>query len=116
MQRTIARALTYQPYLSRSAAVLAGVCAIAIFLYGTFLLLAVMHTAGRTALEKQINATTAKLADLESVYLAKTKELTPEHALALGFVPPTSVSMVFTEGAQTLGRTNSASALSVRTQ
>ena len=90
-----------------------GLCALAIFLYGVFLLLAVMHTAARTSLEKEITATVAMLGDLEAEYLAETKKLTPERAVELGMVVPQTVSVVFTAGAGALGRAD-AEALSLR--
>lgn len=113
MQHTITRVLSYQPYIPRVGAVLGGICAIAIFLYGAFLLLAVMHTAARTSLEKQISATMAELGDLEAVYLAETKKLTPERATDMGFAAPVAVSVVFTAG-QNLTRADGA--LSLYTQ
>lgn len=76
----------------------------AIFLYGVFLLLAVMHTAARTTLEKEITTTVAALGDLEAEYLMETKKLTPERAAELGMAAPEVVSVVFTAGARTLGR------------
>jgi hypothetical protein len=114
MQRIITNTLSFQPYLPRIAAGLAGLCALAIFLYGVFLLLAVMHTAARTSVEKQIGTTVAALGDLEATYLAQTKSLTPEYAAALGFTAPSAVSVVFT-AAHTLGRSE-AGALSLNTR
>lgn len=107
MQRTVTQTLALRQYFPRIAAGLGGLCALAIFLYGTFLLLAVMHTAGRTSLERQINTTVAALGDLEAQYLAETKKLTPERAAELGMVAPTHVSVVFTAGAGALGRAES---------
>ena len=85
--------IQYQLYLSRTIAVLAGVCALSVFLYGTFLLMAVAHTAARTTAQKQIATITGHLGDLEMNYLAATKTLTPEHAHELGFVAPASVAV-----------------------
>ncbi|MCX6820210.1 MAG: hypothetical protein NT019_02955 [Candidatus Adlerbacteria bacterium] len=88
----------YQVYLSRSIALLAGVCALSVFLYGTFLLLAVEHTAARTAIGKQVSETTLQLSTLEAEYLAKTKELTRASAVTLGFTTPVAVAAVFETG------------------
>lgn len=77
-----------QTYLTRAVAVLAGVCAVAVFLYGTFLLLAVSHTAARSTAQKQIGVVTAHVGSLEMQYLTLTKELTPQRAADLGFVTP----------------------------
>lgn len=113
MQRTITQTLVLQHYFPRVAASLGGLCALAIFLYGVFLLLAVMHTAARTSVEREITATVAMLGDLEAQYLAGTKKLTPERAAELGMVVPQSVSVVFTAGAGALGRAE-AEVLSLR--
>ena len=75
-------------YITRATAALAGVCAVAVFLYGTFLLLAVSHTATRSAAQKQIGVVTANLGDLEMQYLTLTKGLTLQRAADLGFVTP----------------------------
>ncbi len=90
--RTLPR---YQAYLSRTAAVLAGLCAVSVFLYGIFLLLAVEHTASRSAAQNQINTLTAQLGTLETQYLGETQNITPQTASALGFVAPVEVSTVF---------------------
>lgn len=88
-----------QTYLARAIAVLAVVCAVSVFLYGVFLLLAVSHTAARSAAQKHINAAAAHLGDLEMQYLSLTKNLTPERAHTLGFVPVASQTTVFAAGA-----------------
>ncbi|MDO8518447.1 MAG: hypothetical protein Q7S26_04120 [bacterium] len=81
-----------QTYLARAVAVLALVCTVAVFLYGTFLLLAVSHTAARSTAQKQIGTVTAHLGSLEMQYLTLTKELTPQRAADLGFVTPTEAA------------------------
>ncbi len=85
----------FQTYLARTIAVLAGLCAVAVFLYSVFLLLAVSHTAARSSAQKQIAAIGARLGTLEMQYLAATKDLTPERANVLGFVSPTTQTTVF---------------------
>lgn len=87
----------YQLYLTRTIAVLAGVCALSVFLYGVFLMLAVEHTATRTALHEKVDELTAELGNLESQYLRGTRELTPERAYELGFVKPVDKSAVFAD-------------------
>ena len=78
-----------QTYLIRTIAVLTGVCTVAVFLYGIFLLLAVSHTASRTAAQKQVVALNAHLGSLEMQYLTLTKDITPGRAAALGFINTT---------------------------
>lgn len=92
-------ALVYQDHLSKIIAALAGVVVVALFLYGFFLLEAVMHTAARADGEVEIQATNARLSILESQYLSLTRTMTPGRAQELGFVPPTSVSTVFATAA-----------------
>lgn len=85
-------------YLARTAAALAGICAIAVFLYGVFLLLAVAHTAARTDAQAKIENVSAHLSDMEAQYLAAEKSLTPERAAELGFTAPVRVSTVYADG------------------
>ena len=85
----------YNTYLARTAAVLAILCTVSVFLYGIFLLMAVTHTAGRTVAERHITNLSANLGDMEMQYLTQQKSLTQEHAIALGFVAPTRVSTVY---------------------
>ncbi len=86
---------TCQLYLTRAMAVCAGMCACAVFLYGTFLLLAVAHTAARTHAQSSIEEKKARVSDLEAIYLAQTKQLTPQRAAELGFTAPVHISTVF---------------------
>lgn len=84
---------------------LAVITAISALLYGIFLLEAVAHTAKRTSAEREVRALTSKLGGLQSQSLARTKDLTLEHATELGFVKPKEVSTVFaTEANRTLSR------------
>ncbi len=90
-------------YLTRTIALLGMCCTLSVFLYGIFLLMAVTHTASRTAAERQINKISAHLGDIEMAYLTQQKALTPERAAELGFVKPQSVSTVFASaGSKTL--------------
>lgn len=94
MTKTFAR---YHLYLTRTAAVLIAVCALAVFMYGIFLLLAVEHAAVATAANNTIESLAAHVGDLEAQYLTATRAITPEVAAQLGFVAPdpSMVSTVF---------------------
>lgn len=85
----------YNTYVARSAALLAAFCTLSVFLYGIFLLMAVAHTAARTAAERKINTITANLGNIEMQYLTQQRSLTPELAQELGFEKPQVVSTVF---------------------
>ncbi len=87
----------YQLYLTRSIAALAGICVLSVFLYGVFLMLAVEHTASRTALQNKVDSLTVELGSLESQYLQQTREMTPERAHELGFVTPKDTAAVFAD-------------------
>lgn len=92
----------YQTYLTRTNALLAVVCAASVFLYGIFLLMAVVHTASRTAAEHRIKTLAAELGEMEMTYLTQQKAITPEHAEMLGFVSPRAVSVVYTNASPVL--------------
>lgn len=98
MRVTLPSIALCQLYLTRTAAAVAGVCACAVFLYGTFLLLAVAHAAARTNAQAHIEALRAQVSDLEAEYLAQAKQLTPQRAAELGFTLPAHVSTVFASG------------------
>jgi hypothetical protein len=85
----------YQLYLSRTIALLAGICVLSIFLYLVFLMLAVEHTAKRSSLQDSVATLTVEVSSLEAQYLKSVKSLSPEHAAALGFVMPDKVTPVF---------------------
>lgn len=85
----------YNQYARRSIAALAGVVALAVFLYGSLLLGAVAHAAGRTDAEKQLQKLQASVSALESQYLQETKAVTPERAASLGFVAPQESVVVY---------------------
>lgn len=87
-------------YTTRTTALLAGVCSVAVFLYAIFLLVAVAHTASRTTAQRTISDITAHVADLQTRYLAETKNLTLARAVELGFTSPTVVSTVYESNAQ----------------
>jgi hypothetical protein len=94
---TAKRIALYQLYVTRSIALLMCVCAVSVFLYCTFLMLAVQHTASRTALQSKVDDLTLELSTQETQYLSDMKQLTPEHATELGYVVPTQVTPVFTD-------------------
>lgn len=85
----------YNLYLTRVAATLAIFCTVSVFLYGIFLLMAVTHTASRSAAERQITSISAHLGDIEAQYLSEQQTLTPKRAQELGFVKPLAVSTVY---------------------
>jgi hypothetical protein len=92
----------YNFLLMRATAALAALCAVCIFLYGIFLLMAVAHTAARTDAERQITHITANLGELEARYLAQERSLTPEYAQSLGFVAPEKISSVYASAGSAL--------------
>ena len=85
----------YNLYLTRLMTILAVFCTFSVFLYGIFLLMAVTHTASRTAAERQMTLISTHMGDIESQYLMEQKTLTLERAQELGYVKPTTVSTVF---------------------
>ena len=89
MNHVLTFAPIYERYLTRTIAFEAGVCALSVFLYGAFLLLAVAHTASRTTAERQMGDIVAEVTSLETQYLDATKSITPVRADELGFVTPT---------------------------
>ena len=87
----------YQLYLSRAIALLVGVCAISVFLYVVFLMLAVEHTASRTAAQNNVDDLRTEVSALETQYLRDMEILTPERAAELGFIAPKDVTPVFAQ-------------------
>ena len=87
----------YDAHVGRAIAVLAGVCALSAFLYGAFLLEAVAHAAHESTVRKEVAARTAQTALLEQEYLALTKSLTPERAVALGYTAPVRTTIVYVQ-------------------
>lgn len=85
----------YNRYSRSAFAVLAFVCAASVFLYGTFLLLAVGHTASRARAAQDVQDLKSKLSVLENQYLADTQALTPAYAASLGYVKPDEVATVY---------------------
>lgn len=87
--------LTYNSYSMRIAAVLAAVCAVAVFMYGTFLLMAVAHAAELSRAEEQTRLLSAQTSVLEGEYLSRSSSLTAARALVLGFVEPKEEWVVY---------------------
>ena len=87
----------YRTYIGRVVATLTGVAAVAVFLYGTFLLMAVAHTAEISRTEERVRTLTSELSQLQGTYLTLTRSLTRERATLMGFVKPQSVATVYAE-------------------
>lgn len=97
--------MTYSPHVTRLIAGCAGVIALSLFLYGIFLLEAVAHTAARAEAKHESKQVISRLSVLESEYLEKTRQVTLERALMLGFVEPKQVTTVYaTAAALSLGQ------------
>lgn len=94
MPRRLTLLSFYELYAARVAAVLAGVCALCVFLYGALLLGAVAHAAKHTEATREAQKLTKDIASLDAQYLSKTKVLTAQTAEAMGFVEPVSVIAV----------------------
>ncbi len=110
-------AVPYTPLVNRLMLACCFGIAFSLFLYGIFLLLAVSHTAARVEAKSQIEKLSSSVSALEMEYLTKTKELTPERAELLGFVPTTEVTTVFrTAAARSFGYTASPTLTSLNTQ
>lgn len=89
------KALTlYHTHAARIAALLAILCAVSVFLYGTFLLMAVAHAAHMTDAQQQIKDLTGTLSSAESQYLAATNAISLATATGMGLVHPEHVAMV----------------------
>lgn len=86
--------LFYKTYARPTAATLAGLCALFVFLYGGLLLGAVAHASKHSQAQEESAHINKKLATLEGTYLSYTKALTPERAQTLGFTTPVSVTVV----------------------
>jgi hypothetical protein len=91
------RIMLWQLYLTRTIAVLLGACALSVFLYLVFLMLAVTHTAQRTTAQRDADALTLELSGQETKYLEETRALTESRAQDLGYVQPTQVVAVFAD-------------------
>ena len=83
-------------------AALAGVCAVAVFAYGVLLLMAVAHAAKITDTQDQEAALATQVSQLENQYLAASQALTSNEAAAMGYVAPSSVSLVYTQAPESL--------------
>jgi hypothetical protein len=85
----------YTMYSRSAFALLAFICAASVFFYGTFLLLAVGHTASRAHAATTVKELKGKLSVLEGHYLDSTQSLTPQYAASLGYVHPAEVATVY---------------------
>jgi hypothetical protein len=86
----------YNAHIARAYALFAAVCAISVFMYGVFLLMAISHAAKLSSIKQESKELTSKVGLLESKYYTYTKELTPERAQSLGFVTPQDIARVYT--------------------
>lgn len=84
----------YHMYVARIAALLAVVVAVSVFLYGTFLLMAVAHAAKMSDAQHDIRVLTGTLSTAESQYLAATNAISFATATQMGLVKPTSVVII----------------------
>jgi hypothetical protein len=84
----------YNKYSTRIIAGLAALCALSVFMYGAFLLMAVAHAAELKVIEEELMVLESEASQLQSQYIVKTKALTIEHARALGFVEPVAQTTV----------------------
>ncbi len=66
-------------------------------MYAILLLGTVMHAAGRQNAQTHMRQLSMQVEGLEAQYLTKTQSITPETALKLGFVVPTTVSTVYVD-------------------
>ncbi len=92
----------YSLWVRRLSGMLACMCAVAVFLYGVFLLMAVSHAARLSGIDRQIQTVTAQLSTEESVYLSQTESLDPAAAAAMGLTKPVAVSIVYAPSASSL--------------
>ncbi len=88
----------YNQYSAKTAGALAALCAVSVFCYGAFLLLAVSHAAKLRGVESEISSIESKVSTLQAIYLERSKALTPELARAMGFVEPSSQVTVYFGG------------------
>ena len=94
-----AKVATIEIYAKRLGAFFVAVIALSALLYGIFLLIAVERTSTRTSAENQAASLGSSLGLLQSQYLADTANITPEQALALGFVVPPAGAVVYASAA-----------------
>lgn len=87
----------YNRYSRTAFAALACIIAASVFLYGTFLLLAVDHTASRAHAAASLSNLKSRLSSLESRYLAATQDITPQLAQSMGYVRPAQVATVYAQ-------------------
>ncbi|HVZ75887.1 MAG TPA: hypothetical protein VG934_01290 [Candidatus Paceibacterota bacterium] len=91
-------AITYTPYLNRLNALFAAVIALSVFFYGVFLLEAVANAAKRTDAQKELSAITTHIGEMETGYLAATRDLTLDSVKAMGYVAPAGITTVLADG------------------
>ncbi|MDB5224890.1 MAG: hypothetical protein JWO43_512 [Candidatus Adlerbacteria bacterium] len=89
--------------MTRASAAFGVLALIGVFLYGTFLLMTVMHAAGRQTAQVQLRAIAAQVGQMQGEYLSKSQSITPDTVATLGFTKPHEVVVVYqAAGATTL--------------
>ena len=92
----------YSLWVRRLSALLAGICAVSVFLYGILLLMAVSHAARLSGINDQLQTLTSEISAAENTYLSDTESLSPATAAAMGLIKPSSVSIVYAPTAAAL--------------
>jgi len=87
----------YHSHVRRIVTILGVVIAVSVFLYGTFLLMAVAHAAAIAKTNKNIRTVTTEVSKLENSYLTLTKSLTLGDAIAMGFLKPSSIAVMYAQ-------------------
>jgi hypothetical protein len=61
----------------------------------------VMHAASRQTAQVQLRSISAQVGQMEAQYLAKTQSITPDMAVALGYIKPEAITTVYEVQTQT---------------
>lgn len=85
----------YNAYARKAIGLLAGFCALLVFLYGALLLLTVSHAARADAAQERVTAIAREISALEEQRLELQKKLTPALAEELGFAAPRASTVVY---------------------
>lgn len=96
--RPLSKAITlYNDHAQRAMITLAALCVVFVFMYALLLMGTVVHAAKQTAAGRELASLTEQVSELQAAYLDKTKNLTPDLALAMGFVEPRDTSAVYAD-------------------
>ena len=93
------RALLFEFYCKLVMILSVIVIVISIFVYVTFLLLAVGRTEVRTNAEVSIKEVASDLGSVQAQYIVATQSITPQRATGLGFVRATSSDVLYVNAA-----------------